>query len=412
MPARDQRRLRRFRGTGGATACCSSTSPTTWRTSGSTASSTTSRSTGATGRWPRSSTRASRLSARALRRFDRCSLDRRPGGFAVVSYPAGTPSTCQQGPGAALGRLVRQHPPVLDARLHCAARACPGAPACSTSSPTPPTTRTTTSRICPITPENDHDTDDEALARMHPASTSAPGLDFFDVFLRGARPAGAMCRACAGSRPRGLARVADVAAAGRARAAAVPGRRRTGPPRAPRAARCHARRRPPPAARSGCTIRRRSCRPPRRTRSRCCGSWPDEREIEGRDDVLTFTGDESSAPLDLAGPVTAQLAVESTCGSMHVHVKLLDVSPDGAARMLLRGQPLVGRADYGRPSRSTSATPAIACCRPPSAASRRLQRLPALPVAPGYGRGPLVGDDGAVNEQRLSDGRGSWVVST
>ena len=34
---------------------------------------------------------------------------------------------------------------------------------------------------------------------------------------------------------------------------------------------------------------------------------------------------------------------------MHVHVKLLDVSPDGAARMLLRGQGHVARSAYGAP---------------------------------------------------------------
>ena len=75
--------------------------------------------------------------------------------------------------------------------------------------------------------------------------------------------------------------------------------------------------------------------------------WPDESHIEGRDDVLTFTSEELTTALDLAGPVTAELAMESSCTSMHAHVKLLDVSPDGAARMLVRGQAHIDRAAYG-----------------------------------------------------------------
>ena len=75
--------------------------------------------------------------------------------------------------------------------------------------------------------------------------------------------------------------------------------------------------------------------------------WPDESDIQDRDDVLTFTSEALATPLDLAGPVTAELALESTCASMHAHVKLLDVSPDGAARMLVRGQAHIDSAAYG-----------------------------------------------------------------
>jgi uncharacterized protein len=66
--------------------------------------------------------------------------------------------------------------------------------------------------------------------------------------------------------------------------------------------------------------------------------FPDERAVEGRPDVLTFTGRPLIEPLDLAGPVRAQLRVGSSAPSMHVHVKLVDVAPDGRALMLLRGQ--------------------------------------------------------------------------
>ncbi len=76
--------------------------------------------------------------------------------------------------------------------------------------------------------------------------------------------------------------------------------------------------------------------------------YPDEREVERRPDVLTFTGEPVAAPLDLAGPVAADLRVDSTGPSMHLFAKLLDVAPDGAAHMLTRGQIVVGEPDPER----------------------------------------------------------------
>jgi putative CocE/NonD family hydrolase len=76
--------------------------------------------------------------------------------------------------------------------------------------------------------------------------------------------------------------------------------------------------------------------------------WADERSVQGRADVLTFTSEPLAEPLDLAGPVTAHLAVDSTASSMHVHAKLCDVFPDGTARMLVRGERHVLEKDYGR----------------------------------------------------------------
>jgi uncharacterized protein len=65
---------------------------------------------------------------------------------------------------------------------------------------------------------------------------------------------------------------------------------------------------------------------------------PDERTVEGRPDVLTFSDRRLTEPLQLAGPVRALLRVGSSGPSMDVHVKLVDVGPDGRALMLLRGQ--------------------------------------------------------------------------
>jgi hypothetical protein len=68
---------------------------------------------------------------------------------------------------------------------------------------------------------------------------------------------------------------------------------------------------------------------------------PDEREVQVRDDVLTFSTGELRAPLDLAGPVRAELTVVAAAPSTHVVAKLLDVAPSGEARLVLEGAALV-----------------------------------------------------------------------
>jgi predicted acyl esterase len=71
------------------------------------------------------------------------------------------------------------------------------------------------------------------------------------------------------------------------------------------------------------------------------GTPPDDRELERRPDVLTFTSDPVDAPLDLSGPAAADLTVGSSGPSMHVMTKLLVVAPDGSTRRLLQGAALV-----------------------------------------------------------------------
>ncbi|MGW1536434.1 CocE/NonD family hydrolase [Streptomyces aureus] len=63
----------------------------------------------------------------------------------------------------------------------------------------------------------------------------------------------------------------------------------------------------------------------------------DERRTLDRDDVLVFTTPASEHPLDLAGPAHAVLHVESTAPTFDVFVRLLDLAPDGTARLILRG---------------------------------------------------------------------------
>ncbi|GJF31454.1 X-Pro dipeptidyl-peptidase [Kitasatospora sp. NE20-6] len=63
----------------------------------------------------------------------------------------------------------------------------------------------------------------------------------------------------------------------------------------------------------------------------------DERRTLDRADVLAFTTAAADTPLDLAGPVHAVLHVESTAPTFDVFVRLLDLAPDGTARLIVRG---------------------------------------------------------------------------
>jgi uncharacterized protein len=65
--------------------------------------------------------------------------------------------------------------------------------------------------------------------------------------------------------------------------------------------------------------------------------WPDERGLDRRGDVVTFTSEALASPLDLTGPARVRLALTCAAGSTHVVVKLLDVDPEGASRRLLLG---------------------------------------------------------------------------
>lgn len=72
---------------------------------------------------------------------------------------------------------------------------------------------------------------------------------------------------------------------------------------------------------------------------------PNDALVEDRADVLVFTSDPVTQPLDLAGPVLAQLQVRSSAPTMHVVVRLLDVLPDGRTRRIRDG---VARADLAQ----------------------------------------------------------------
>jgi predicted acyl esterase len=77
--------------------------------------------------------------------------------------------------------------------------------------------------------------------------------------------------------------------------------------------------------------------------------YPDERAIESRPDVLTFTTPGWDEPVTLAGRVVAHLAVSSDAPSLFLHVKLVDVHEDGRAHTLLFGQQVVSEPGAGAP---------------------------------------------------------------
>ena len=64
---------------------------------------------------------------------------------------------------------------------------------------------------------------------------------------------------------------------------------------------------------------------------------PDERLTQVREDVLTFTSDVARDPLDLAGPVQANLAVRAPAAGGPLMAKLCDVYPTGEARRIVDG---------------------------------------------------------------------------
>ncbi|HMK93382.1 MAG TPA: CocE/NonD family hydrolase [Thermoleophilia bacterium] len=143
--------------------------------------------------------------------------------------------------------------------------------------------------------------------------------------------------------------------------------------------------------------------------------YPDERTVETRPDVVTFTTEPVAAPLDLVGPAAAYLRVATTGPSMHLFVKLLDVAPDGAAHMLTRGQTQVDEPD---PDRLERVDLNHLGYRLLPGHSLRLQvassDFPLYLPHPGTDENPWLATAGAVNEQRLLTGgdRSSYLRLT
>jgi putative CocE/NonD family hydrolase len=198
----------------------------------------------------------------------------------------------------------------------------------------------------PITPGKDHDTNDPALQLMLPRYLG-PALEFFDLCLRGgdlsALPPVRWRQGHGGDYaapqwpPPGARELRLYLAAAPAAHAGPDGG--TLAPR-PEPARGQARWVHDPADLVPSTVTDPFA---------FLREFPDERLVQNRHDVLTFTTEPVNTPLDLAGPLSATLSLQTTGPSMHIHVKVCDVDPDGSAHMLTRGQALARDPDPGRP---------------------------------------------------------------
>jgi predicted acyl esterase len=196
----------------------------------------------------------------------------------------------------------------------------------------------------PIGERDDHATNDDALAEMLPRYLG-PALDFFDAFLAGRTDPATVPRVrwhlprdgwheSESWPPAGACELRLYLDEAEMACGALPGGGLASAPGAPaRAAWTHDPERPVPST----LVDPFSA----------VFEYPDEREVEGREDVMVFTTPAWDEPVTLAGPVVAHLQVGTDGPSMYLHVKLVDVQPDGGAHTLLYGQRVVERPGDG-----------------------------------------------------------------
>jgi putative CocE/NonD family hydrolase len=258
--------------------------------------------------------------------------------------------------------------------------------------------------LVPIGPQDDHDQNDEALARMLPRYLGS-ALDFFDVFLKGMaddiprvrwHQGNDGWRAAESWPPPGARDLRlHLAAADRALAGEEGGRLAADP--AVTTTIAHWVHDPADLVPSTVVDPFSFLR-----------ALPDERVVEGRPDVLTFTSEPFDRPLDLVGPVAVHVAVGSTAPSTALFAKLVDVHPDGSAMMLTRGQIMVRDPDPSRPVRIDLAH---AGYRVPAGHRLRLHLassdFPLYLPYPGTDEDPWGEVSGRPSEQTLTVGGGS-----
>jgi predicted acyl esterase len=256
--------------------------------------------------------------------------------------------------------------------------------------------------LVPITPENDHNENDEALARMLP-SYVGPALAFFDRYLLGRDGAAVPSvrwhhghvgwqTADAWPPPGSSERRLHLVDGGRAGAGPDGGGLAPAPDHGPG----HASWTHDPDDLVPSTVTDPFA---------FLHEYPDERDVEMREDVLTFTTDVLEQPLDLSGPVSAMLGVTSSGPSAAMFGKVLDVFPDGSSRMLQRGQALARDTDGGRPTRLDLGHLGYRV-----RAGHRLRLhvassdFPLYLWHPGTSENPWTATSGTANEQRLRTG--------
>jgi hypothetical protein len=188
--------------------------------------------------------------------------------------------------------------------------------------------------LTPITEANDHDVTDTALARLLPLYVG-PALNFFDVFLKGLRGPEAIPRVQwhlghdgyheSECWPPPAARVQRLLLGDLESATSSEGRLTSSSA---------------PADGTIDWVHDAGNLVPSAVENSFAflHSYPDESSTAQRSDVLTFLGEPAEEPLDLAGPADVWVHIKSTAPSTDVFAKLFDVSPDGATRMIMRGQ--------------------------------------------------------------------------
>ncbi|MFD7729136.1 CocE/NonD family hydrolase [Kitasatospora phosalacinea] len=190
--------------------------------------------------------------------------------------------------------------------------------------------------LAPVAPHDDHAEDAQALQRMLDGYLG-PALDFLDVFLKGTRRADELPKVAwelghagwrtAGSWPppgtRPLTLHLDAA---RRAAGPLPGGTLTA--HAPGGEQCATWTHDPDAPVPSLVDNSFAY----------LHAHPDLAPLAARPDVLAFTGEALAEPLDLAGPVAAELHVDGTAPVFDVFARLADLAPDGTARLIVRGQ--------------------------------------------------------------------------
>ncbi|MFF2013416.1 CocE/NonD family hydrolase [Streptomyces sp. NPDC058195] len=114
----------------------------------------------------------------------------------------------------------------------------------------------------------------------------------------------------------------------------------------------------------------------------------DNRPLEARDDVLTFTGPPLTGPVDLLGPVSARLNVSTDTGHADVFTRLCDVDPRGRSVNICDGIARL-RAPAGEPTRITVPMSATAYRFP---AGHRIRWQISAGAHPRYARNPGTGE--------------------
>ena len=122
----------------------------------------------------------------------------------------------------------------------------------------------------------------------------------------------------------------------------------------------------------------------------------DNRPLEARDDVLTFTSEPVRADVEALGPVSADIRLRSSRGDTDVFVRVCDVQPDGASLnvcdALVRLTPDAPRRDEdGIAAVRFELWPTAHCF----AAGHRIRVQVSSGAHPRYARNPGTGEDPA-----------------